>query len=69
MGNKRTSFKKVNSLAELLGFRLVKHQHLGNRTDYFYNYSLVRDEDGQYKETVLNQTTLKNIYSWLLENN
>jgi hypothetical protein len=67
MTQHRISFKRVNDLCNLLEYRLVKHQWLG-KTDYFYNYSLVKDENGRYKETILSKTSLKNIFEWLLEN-
>jgi hypothetical protein len=65
----RVSFKKVNDLCTILKpFRLVKHEWLG-KTDYFYNYSLVIDDSkGNYKETVLQKKSLKEVYNWLLEN-
>jgi hypothetical protein len=65
---KRTSFKKVNDLCELLNYRLVKHQRLGNAKGYYYNYSLVIDDkNGKYKETLISNKSLKYIYKWLLE--
>ena len=60
---KRTSRKQVEEICKLFGFRLVKHQMLGDRKDYWYLYSVV---DKNCKR-VVEQTTLKNAYDILCD--
>ena len=69
MTQTRVSQKRVNDLCNILKFRLVQHEHLGNAKDYYYSYSLVFDDKkGNYKETILRQKSLKFIWNWMLEN-
>ena len=60
---KRTSRKQVEAVCEVFGFRLVKHQMLGDRKDYWYLYSIV-DKSGN---RIVGSTTLKNAYTVLLD--
>lgn len=66
MKQSRVSRVRVEKLAQALDYRLVTHQNLGDRRDYWYSYSLVKDENGRHKETVIEDTTLKYIYEWLM---
>ena len=65
MTQHRISRLKVEKLADCLGYRLVTHQWLGDRKDYYYMYSVVRDEKATYKETLLSNKTLKATYDYL----
>lgn len=60
---KRTSRKQVEEICKLFDFRLVKHQMLGDRKDYWYLYSVV-DKDCK---RVIEKTTLKNAYDILCD--
>lgn len=60
---KRTSRKQVEEVCGLFGFRLVKHQMLGDRKDYWYLYSIV-DKNGI---RIVENTTLKKAYTALLD--
>ena len=37
----RTSRKRVEELCKLFEMRLVRHQRLGNRKDYYYVYMII----------------------------
>ena len=66
MKQRRISRPCVERLAECLKLRLVTHQNLGNRKDYYYSYSVVRDDEkGNYKETLLEDKELKEAYKFL----
>lgn len=56
---KRTSFKEVNEKCEALGWKLIKHENLGNRKSTFYTYSIV-NEAGEFLSKDL---TLRDVFS------
>ena len=76
MAQHRVSRKQVKSLCEVLSnemlrYRLVEHAYLG-KNDYYYKYNIVLDEKHKdspywaYKDTVLENSTLKNSYEFML---
>jgi hypothetical protein len=64
----RVSQKIVNSIINAVdkNLRLVSHQNLGDRKNYYYTYSLVRDEDNKKAvEKILEDKTLKEVYNYV----
>ena len=59
----RTSRKQVDEICKLFGYRLVKHQMLGDRKNYWYLYSIV-DKNCNY---IVENTTLKEANDVLCE--
>ena len=60
---KRTSRKQVEEICKLFGFRLIKHQMLGDRKDYWYLYSVV-DKDCK---RVVERASLREAYNTLCD--
>ena len=59
----RISFKMVNSLMNTLdsSYQIRKMKWLGNRKDYYYEYTLYNNN-----EVVLKTESLKEIYNYLI---
>ena len=58
----RTSYKSMSDYAGYFNLKVVKHQWLGNRVDYYYNYS-VCSLDGRI--TYVSQKSLKQVKEYL----
>lgn len=66
MKQNRISRSIVEKMTSSIGLRLVIHQNLGNRKNYYYTYSVVRDENGICAvETLISDKTLKEVYNFL----
>ena len=62
----RTSYKSMSDYAGYFNLKVVKHTWLGNRADYYYNYS-VCSLDGRI--TFVNQKSLKEVKGYLFSLN
>ena len=58
----RTSYKSMSDYARYFNLKVVKHTWLGNRADYYYNYS-VCSLDGRI--TYVSQKSLKEVREYL----
>jgi hypothetical protein len=64
MKHSRTSRKQVEELCKLFNCRLVCYQRLGNRKDYWYEYSVINNETGEF---IAKYTTLKEANNKLID--